>query len=208
MPPQRGSYWFPTRAAKDQQPSPGFRRGGRYLKPVSGLGRGEFRRQRPRTVYCTSPEAVDALLGAVDITGCVLDMCGGPTDAVATRLRSTCEILTNDVSSGTRSSDTNLDASLESFPEDFLAAYSGKRPEWMVTSPPYSRALTFVKAAMSLATKGVAFKMPISWNLAQTGVVGCKRTPRLSVCFYAEQNTRVRTMRRWANSGGCGILRK
>ncbi|CBN77345.1 expressed unknown protein [Ectocarpus siliculosus] len=49
--------------------------------------------------YCTSPEAVDALLGAVDITGCVLDMCGGPTDAVATRLRSACEILTNDVSS-------------------------------------------------------------------------------------------------------------
>ncbi|CAN0123568.1 unnamed protein product [Ectocarpus sp. 4 AP-2014] len=42
--------------------------------------------------YCASPEAVDALLGAVDITGCVSDMCGGPTDAVATRLRSTCEI--------------------------------------------------------------------------------------------------------------------
>ncbi|CAB1119679.1 unnamed protein product [Ectocarpus sp. CCAP 1310/34] len=31
---------------------------------------------------------------------CVLDMCGGPTDAVATRLRFTCEVLTNDVSSG------------------------------------------------------------------------------------------------------------
>ncbi|CAB1097955.1 unnamed protein product [Ectocarpus sp. CCAP 1310/34] len=50
--------------------------------------------------YCTSPEAVDALLGSVDITGCVSDMCGGPTDAVAARLRSTCEVLTNDVSSG------------------------------------------------------------------------------------------------------------
>ncbi|CAB1109174.1 unnamed protein product [Ectocarpus sp. CCAP 1310/34] len=27
-------------------------------------------------------------------------MCGGPTDAVATCLRSACEILTNDASSG------------------------------------------------------------------------------------------------------------
>ncbi|CAN0479926.1 unnamed protein product [Ectocarpus sp. 12 AP-2014] len=99
---------------------PGFRRGGRHRKPVSGLGRVE---------YCTSPEAMDAFLGAVDITGCVLDMCGGPTDAVVTRLRSTCEILTNDMSSG-RPADTNLDASLESFLEDFLEAYSGKRPEW------------------------------------------------------------------------------
>ncbi|CAM9996857.1 unnamed protein product [Ectocarpus sp. 12 AP-2014] len=108
---------------------PSFRRGGRHRKPVSGLGRVEFRRQRPRAVYCTSPEAMDALLGAVDITGCVLDMCCGPTDAVTTRLRSTCEILTNDMSSG-RPADTNLDASLESFLEDYLAAYSGKRPEW------------------------------------------------------------------------------
>ncbi|CAB1111923.1 unnamed protein product [Ectocarpus sp. CCAP 1310/34] len=97
----------------------------------------------------------------------------------------------------TRPADTNLDASLESFPEDFLAAYSGKRPEWVVTSPPYSRALTFVKAAMSLATKGVAFKMPISFLEPCADRGGWLQTnPRLCVCFYAEQNTRVRTMRR------------
>ncbi|CAB1109424.1 unnamed protein product [Ectocarpus sp. CCAP 1310/34] len=85
--------------------------------------------------YCTSPEAVEALLGAVSITGCILDMCGGPTDAVATRLRPTCEVFTKDVSSG-RPADTNLDASLESLPDDFVAACSGKRPDWVVTSPP------------------------------------------------------------------------
>ncbi|CAN0552630.1 unnamed protein product, partial [Ectocarpus sp. 12 AP-2014] len=133
--------------------------------------------------YCTSPEAMDAFLGAVDITGCVLDMCGGPTDAVVTRLRSTCEILTNDMSSG-RPADTNLDASLESFLEDFLEAYSGKRPEWVVTSPPYSRALTFVKAAMSLATKGVAFKMPISFLELCADRGGWLQTNPPSVCVF------------------------
>ncbi|CAN0001145.1 unnamed protein product [Pylaiella littoralis] len=136
--------------------------------------------------YCTSPEAVDALLGAVGITGCVLDMCGGPTDAVATRLRSTSEVLTNDVSSGRcrRPADTNLDASLESFPEDFLAANSGKRPEWVVTSPPYNNALTFVKAAMSLATKGVAFKMPLSFLEPCADRGGWLKTNPPSVCVF------------------------
>ncbi|CAM9715405.1 unnamed protein product [Ectocarpus sp. 6 AP-2014] len=110
-------------------------------------------------------------------------MCGGPTDAVATRLRSTCEILTNDVSSG-RPADTNLDASLELFPEDFLAAYSGKRPEWVVTSPPYSRALTFVKVAMSLATKGVAFKMPIFFLEPYADRGGWLQTNPPSVCVF------------------------
>ncbi|CAB1101014.1 unnamed protein product [Ectocarpus sp. CCAP 1310/34] len=31
------------------------------------------------------------------ISGCVLDMCGGTDDAVAIRLRGTCQVLTNDV---------------------------------------------------------------------------------------------------------------
>ncbi|CAN0177561.1 unnamed protein product [Ectocarpus sp. 12 AP-2014] len=48
--------------------------------------------------YCTSPEAVDALRDAVAITGGVLDMCGGPEDAVAQGFGGTCEVLTNDVS--------------------------------------------------------------------------------------------------------------
>ncbi|CAB1109602.1 unnamed protein product [Ectocarpus sp. CCAP 1310/34] len=133
--------------------------------------------------YCTSPEAVEALLGAVSITGCILDVCGGPTDAVATRLGPTCEVLTNDVSSG-RPADTNLDASLESFPDDFFAASSGKRPDWVVTSPSYKSALTFVKAAMSLATRGVTVPAP-------TGVVGFKRIPHLCASFCGEPNTHV-----------------
>ncbi|CAN0187597.1 unnamed protein product [Ectocarpus sp. 12 AP-2014] len=89
-------------------------------------------------------------------------MCGMPTDAVAARLRSTCQALTNDVSSR-RPADTNLDASLESFPDELVAASSRKRPDWVVTSPPYNDALAFVKAAKSLATKGVAVKLPPSF---------------------------------------------
>ncbi|CAB1106347.1 unnamed protein product [Ectocarpus sp. CCAP 1310/34] len=129
-------------------------------------------------------------------------MCGGPTDAVATRLRSACEIRTKDVSSG-RPADTNLDASLESFPEDFLAAYSGKRPEWVVTSPPYSRALTFVKAAM----RGIQNAHFFTATLRRPGWLTANEPP---VCVFVstQRKTRMRTMRRWANSGVCGILRK
>ncbi|CAB1105376.1 unnamed protein product [Ectocarpus sp. CCAP 1310/34] len=49
--------------------------------------------------YCTSIVAVEALLDAVNVSGRVLDMCGGPDDAVARKLRDTCEVVTNDVSS-------------------------------------------------------------------------------------------------------------
>ncbi|CAB1103775.1 unnamed protein product [Ectocarpus sp. CCAP 1310/34] len=60
-------------------------------EPVKQLKRRCFDR------YCTSPTALEALLGVVSISGCVLDMCGGPGDAVVTRLRDTCQVLTNDV---------------------------------------------------------------------------------------------------------------
>lgn len=49
--------------------------------------------------YCTSPEAMRALVANVHIRGLVLDMCGGPGDAVATTLESTCRVVTNDIRS-------------------------------------------------------------------------------------------------------------
>lgn len=49
--------------------------------------------------YCTSPEAVTALLAEVVIEGLVLDMCGGPEDAIATILERTCSVVTNDIRS-------------------------------------------------------------------------------------------------------------
>ncbi|CAN0373515.1 unnamed protein product [Ectocarpus sp. 12 AP-2014] len=105
------------------------------------------------------------------------------TDAAAARLRSTCEVLTNDVSSG-RPADTNLDASLESFPDDFVAASSRKRPDWVVTSPPYNGALAFVKAATSLATKGVAVKLPLSCLAPCADRGGWLQTNPPSVCVF------------------------
>ncbi|CAM9870676.1 unnamed protein product [Ectocarpus sp. 6 AP-2014] len=117
--------------------------------------------------YCTSREAVEALLGAVEIKGCVLDMCGGPGVAIATRLGATCKVITNDISTGLSPGglppDTNLDASLASFGADFLLAKPGQRPDWVLTSPPYKGALEYVKSALSLAAKGVALKLPLSF---------------------------------------------
>ncbi|CAB1110988.1 unnamed protein product [Ectocarpus sp. CCAP 1310/34] len=60
-------------------------------EPVKQLKRRCFDR------YCTSPAALEALLGDVSISGCVLDTCGGAGDAIVTRLRDTCQVLTNDV---------------------------------------------------------------------------------------------------------------
>ncbi|CAB1114184.1 unnamed protein product [Ectocarpus sp. CCAP 1310/34] len=108
--------------------------------------------------YCTSPAAVDALRAAVAITGCVLDMCGGPEDAVAQGFGGTC---------------TNLDASLVYFPDEFIKDNPGKKPDWVVTSPPYKGSVGFVHAALAVATKGVALKLSLySWNPVPTGEVG------------------------------------
>lgn len=53
--------------------------------------------RRPLDRYCTSPEAVTALLAEVEIKGLVLDICGGPDDAVATILEPSCRVVTNDI---------------------------------------------------------------------------------------------------------------
>ncbi|CAN0131118.1 unnamed protein product [Scytosiphon promiscuus] len=112
--------------------------------------------------YGTSPEAARALLDAVTITGRVLGMCGGPEDAVAARLRGTCEVLRSDAISKL-SWDTDPRTALLPFAKDFLAANSGSRPDWVLVSPPYKGALAFVQVALSLATEGVAIKVPLSF---------------------------------------------
>ncbi|CAB1097707.1 unnamed protein product [Ectocarpus sp. CCAP 1310/34] len=55
-------------------------------------------------------------------------MCGGPEDAVALGFGGTCEVITNDLSLRV-SPGSYLDASLLSFPGDFLKAHSGKQPK-------------------------------------------------------------------------------
>ncbi|CAM9633036.1 unnamed protein product [Pylaiella littoralis] len=79
----------------------------------------------------------------------------------------------------TRPADTNLDASLESFPEDFLAANSGKRPDflepcadrggWLKTNPPsvcvFVRRAKYTRANNAKTGEfwGVWYTQEMSW---------------------------------------------
>ncbi|CAB1103963.1 unnamed protein product [Ectocarpus sp. CCAP 1310/34] len=90
---------------------------------------------------CTSDAAVEVLLRAVDISGRVLDMCGGPCDAVARLLGATCELITNDISGrlspgSKKAPDMHLDASATTFCAAFLENSIQQRPDWVVKSPP------------------------------------------------------------------------
>lgn len=58
--------------------------------------------------------------------------------------------------------DTNLDASAVSFADNFVSIHA-RKPDWVLTSPPYSGAISFVKTALSVAKKGVAMKLPLSF---------------------------------------------
>lgn len=59
--------------------------------------------------------------------------------------------------------DTHLDASATTFRADFLAGGVRQQPDWVVTSPPYKGAMKFVTAALSVAKKGVALKLSLSF---------------------------------------------
>lgn len=58
--------------------------------------------------------------------------------------------------------DTSFDASVPTFDRDYLSS-GAERPDWVVTSPPYKGAIKFAKAALAVATVGVALKLPLSF---------------------------------------------
>lgn len=84
--------------------------------------------------------------------------------------------------------DTNFDASVPTFGEDYLSS-GVQRPDWVVTSPPYKGAIQFVKAALAVATKGVALKLPLSFMepCGDRGVWLQTNTP--SVCIFLRRVT-------------------
>lgn len=87
-----------------------------------------------------------------------------------------------------RGSDTNLDASATTFCEDFLA--SGQElVDWVVTSPPYKKAINFVKAAMSVAKYGVALKLPLSFLEPCSDRGTCLQENPLSACIFLRRAT-------------------
>lgn len=99
------------------------------------------------------------------------------------------------VVAGRLSPDTNLDARLASFPSDFLAANSGKQPDWVITSPPYKDALAFVKVALSLAKEGAALKLPLSFLEPCSARGGWLRDNPLAMCIFLRRSRYTRAHR-------------
>lgn len=58
--------------------------------------------------------------------------------------------------------DTHMDASTDAFRESYTSD-AATRPDWVVTSPPYSNAFAILKQALCVARVGVAFKMRLSF---------------------------------------------
>ena len=54
-----------------------------------------------------------------------------------------------------------MDAASVEFVEHFLE--EGRRPEWVVTSPPYRNAFAFLKNTCRITKVGVAFKLRLSF---------------------------------------------
>lgn len=105
-----------------------------------------------------------------------------------------------------RPADANLDASLESFPNDFVAAFSRKRPQGG-DEPHVQQCSDFCQGRDVVGYERRGGQTAIFWNPASTGVVDFKRTLHLCLSFYGKPNTRMRTTKRLMDSGVCGILR-
>lgn len=92
--------------------------------------------------------------------------------------------------------DTHLDASATTFCADFLEDGVQQRPDWVVTSPPYKGALKFVKATLSVAKKGVALKLPLSFlePCADRGEWLSANPPALCVLLRRARYTPVQVM--------------
>lgn len=57
--------------------------------------------------------------------------------------------------------DSHMDASTDEFRENFCE--DTRRPDWTVTSPPYSNPLGILKKALLIPQVGVAFKLRLSF---------------------------------------------
>ncbi|CAN0115810.1 unnamed protein product [Ectocarpus sp. 6 AP-2014] len=71
---------------------------------------------------------------------------------------------------------------------DYLSS-GVRRPDWVVTSPPYKGAIKYVKAAMAVAEKGVALKLPLPFMepCGDRGVWLKKNPP--SACIFLRRAT-------------------
>ncbi|CAN0402120.1 unnamed protein product, partial [Pylaiella littoralis] len=101
---------------------------------------------------------IEDLLDHVRIEGSVLDRCGSRGDALNLILAERgCDVTTNDI----LPADTHMDATSVPFVEHFMDG--GRRPDWVVSSPPYKNALVILKNACQIAKVDVAFKLRLNF---------------------------------------------
>ncbi|CAM9112158.1 unnamed protein product, partial [Hapterophycus canaliculatus] len=111
--------------------------------------------------YPTTKSQVRSLVENVDITGRVLDSCGAGSDSLCMVLKDHgLHVTTNDLNKGFEC-DTHFDAGSEDFRRVF--SEEATRPDWIVTSPPYSDAFRILVQAMRVAREGVAFKLRLNF---------------------------------------------
>ncbi|CAN0158809.1 unnamed protein product, partial [Scytosiphon promiscuus] len=99
---------------------------------------------------------VRALLEHVDVNGGVLDCCGAAHDAVHTELTARgVRVATNDLDQN------HMDAITDAFVEAF--SKDPRRPDWIVSSPPYRHAFSILRQALRVGRVGVAFKLRLTF---------------------------------------------
>jgi len=109
--------------------------------------------------YVTQAAQLKLLVASLEITGSVLDPCGGSSDVVSQLLPALtqCEVLCNDI-------DVNVPASShgDAYRAEFWDSIADP-PDWIIGSPPYAAAARIVRHAIGAAKVGVAFKLRLSF---------------------------------------------
>ncbi|CAM9912567.1 unnamed protein product, partial [Hapterophycus canaliculatus] len=101
------------------------------------------------------------LLEHVDIAGRVLDSCGAGGDSLSAVLRDHGLLVTTNDVNKRFDCDCHYDAGSEEFRRAFTD--ESRRPDWIVTSPPYSDAFKILVQALRVARRGVAFKLRLTF---------------------------------------------
>eukprot|EP00752_Nemacystus_decipiens_P003221 g2981.t2 len=111
--------------------------------------------------YPSAGAQIRALLEHVEVKRSILDCCGDGRDAISTVLTAQgFRVATNDFDP-TLVADSHMDATTDAFAETFVQ--DEKRPDWIVTSPPYKHAFAILKQALRIGRAGVAFKLRLTF---------------------------------------------
>ncbi|CAM9336323.1 unnamed protein product [Pylaiella littoralis] len=104
---------------------------------------------------------VRVLLEHMDVRGKVLDCCGSCRDAPSRLFteRGLC-VTTNDQDSSL-TADRHMDVTTDAFYDFF--SNDTRRPDWIVSSPPYGHAFPILKQAIRVGRVGGAFKLRLGF---------------------------------------------